>query len=317
MIATELKKQKISLISGVEYLWSGRKGEISNEAWCHLMTDGMGFPDAALIRVLKTAPSEHEGKELKSHGLILRKAMSPNEFRAGDIIRHGNDTEALYFSVLICSDLTDIVLRKKLRGKIDALFVPAWNNDVETFNALVMASAFDLHAYIVLANNGEFGDVRIRAPRYERYSRDILQLNGGEYDYYVVGTLDIDSLRRAEANCRSIGDPRYKAVPIGYKMSAGRRAIVRHVPVDYKDLNLKYVQPKEGYYNVLLFDKDIGEYLDLDSRVYFSEIDSEKNLLSWVARASMNPCITKEAILEVIRAAERGLGVKVDWKGIK
>lgn len=315
MVANELKKRNISLISGVEYLWTGGKGEISNEAWCHLMTDSMGFPDAALIRVVKTAPAEHEGKEIRSLGLTFRRSLSTGEFRAGDVIRHGNETEALYFSVLICSDLTDINLRKKLRGRIDALFVPAWNNDVETFNALVMASAFDLHAYVILANNGEYGDVRIRAPRYERHRRDILQLNGGENDYFVVGKLDIGSLRRAEAYRRAPRDPRYKAIPVGYKMSAGRKLLVRQKPVDYKVLDLKYVKPEDGYYNVLWYSKEFGEYVDADYKVYHSEIDTEKGLLSWIARASMNPCITKDAILELIRVAEIGLGVRVDWRG--
>jgi hypothetical protein len=312
MVANELKKRKISVISGIEYLWLDKKGEVSNEAWCSLMTNGLKYPDAALIRVLKTAPAEHEGQELKNEGVSLRKTLSPGEFRAGDVIRHGSDAEAFFFSVLICSDLTDINLREKLRGRVDALFVPAWNNDVETFNALVMASAFDLHAYVILANNGEFGDVRIRAPRYERFRRDILQLNGGEYDYFVVGSLDIGSLRRAQSNCRSPRDPRYKSIPIGYKMSAGRKASVPRVEIDYRSLNLKYVKPGNGFYNVMWYDDKNEEYLDADYKVNFSEIDTRDGLLSWIANAVKNPYITKDAICELISAAEKGLGVKID-----
>lgn len=308
LIANELKKRNISLISGVEYLWTA-ENEVSNEAWCNLMTDSMGFPDAVLIRVVKTAPAEHEGEELESRGLTLRKAAFSREFCAGDIIRHGNDYEALFFSVLICSDLTDIGLRNKLRGKIDALFVPAWNTDVETFNALVMASALDLHAYVILANNGEFGDVRIRAPRYERYRRDILQLNGGEYDYYVVGTLDVDSLRRAEAKCRLPSDPLYKAVPIGYQMSAGRSEIVRKVVVDYGSLHLKYVKPCDGYYNVVFRDNRGKECC---CKVDFSKISSKEGLLSWIVSVTKVSNIPKEAIYEVICAAKLGLGVSVE-----
>lgn len=311
MVAYELKKRNISVISGIEYLWSDKNDEVSNEAWCSLMTNGLGYPDAVLIRVLKTAPAEHEAKELMDRGVRLSNASSFGEFRAGDVICHGGDTEAFFFSVLICSDLTDIELRKKLRGRVDALFVPAWNCDVETFNALVMSSAFDLHAYVILANNGEFGDVRIRAPRQERFRRDILQLNGGEYDYFVVGSLDIASLRRAQANCRSLRDPCYKSIPIGYKMSKGRKASVSHVQIDYSSLRLKYVTPGDGFYNVMWYNEESQEYLDADYKVYFSKIDTRDGLLSWVKEALANPCITKDAIMELIRAVEFGLGIKI------
>ena len=47
------------------------------------------------------------------------------------IIQHGD----FRFALLVCSELTNISYRAALRGKVDALFVPEWNPDTETFNA--------------------------------------------------------------------------------------------------------------------------------------------------------------------------------------
>ncbi|EOV7882078.1 TPA: hypothetical protein ACVQQ3_002461 [Yersinia enterocolitica] len=65
------------------------------------------------------------------------------------IIQHGN----FRFSLLICSELTNISHYAALRGNVDALFVPEWNQDTETFNALVESAALDIHAYIIQCND--------------------------------------------------------------------------------------------------------------------------------------------------------------------
>ena len=53
---------------------------------------------------------------------------------------HLND---LRFAMLVCSELTNIGHRAALRGRVDALFVPEWNQGTETFNALVESAALD------------------------------------------------------------------------------------------------------------------------------------------------------------------------------
>ena len=103
------------------------------------------------------------------------------------------NTEIFYFSLLICSELTNIGYRTSLRGEVDAIFVPEWNQDIETFNALVESAALDVHAYIVQCNDRSYGDSRIRAPSKDSWKRDILRVRGGRDDYCVTAEIDVQA----------------------------------------------------------------------------------------------------------------------------
>lgn len=138
------------------------------------------------------------------------------------VIQHGD----FYFSVLICSELTNIHYRASLRGKIDALFVPEWNLDLETFNALVESAALDIHAYVIQSNNRLYGDSRIRVPAKESWARDVLRVKGGNHDYCITGELDIAALRQFQSSHRSPAKP-FKPVPDGFNqdMAHARKAL--------------------------------------------------------------------------------------------
>ena len=107
---------------------------------------------------------------------------------------------------------------------MDALFVPEWNPDTETFNALVESAALDVHAYIVQCNDRQYGDSRIRAPAKESWQRDVLRVKGGLSDYFVTGVIEIDALRRFQSSYRSPSG-RFKPVPDGFDISFGRRLL--------------------------------------------------------------------------------------------
>jgi hypothetical protein len=126
------------------------------------------------------------------------------------------------FSILICSDLTNISHRNELRGQLDSLFVLEWNRDVKTFSSLVEATSIDLHTFVAQVNNRLYGDSRVRAPADADHQRDVVQVKGGDSDYYVLGTIDYLSLRREQR--RSVAHPKFKPTPIGFKMSDRRRA---------------------------------------------------------------------------------------------
>lgn len=112
----------------------------------------------------KQRPAQHEEQELQQlNGVRMQPA---NRWRPD--VPH-RSARRLRF-LLVCSELTNISYRAALRGKVDALFVPEWNQDTETFNALVESAALDMHAYIVQCNDRQYGDSRIRAPFKESWS---------------------------------------------------------------------------------------------------------------------------------------------------
>lgn len=218
-LARKLQGRGISLVTGIEYLHAG-KGCVRNQVWAALSHNGLGFPSMLIYRQDKQRPALHEEQELlRLAGLEMRPANVWSKGRP-PVIRHGD----FRFALLVCSELTNIGYRAALRGEVDALFVTEWNQDTETFNALVESAALDIHAYIVQCNDRQYGDSRIRAPSKDSWTRDILRVKGGVTDYCVIGEIDIQALRRFQSSYRSPNGP-FKPVPDGFKINHERKVL--------------------------------------------------------------------------------------------
>ena len=220
-IARKLQGRRISLITGIEYLHAP-KGVVRNQIWAALSHDGLGFPSLMVYGQDKQAPALHEETELQRLAGLEMKPQQHKIWKNGvpPIIQHGE----FRFAVLICSELTNIRYRAALRGRVDALFVPEWNPDTETFNALVESAALDMHAYIIQCNDRQYGDSRIRAPFKDSWLRDVLRVKGGVTDYCVIGEIDVQALRRFQSSHRSASKP-FKPVPDGFLMDIARKAL--------------------------------------------------------------------------------------------
>lgn len=222
-IAIKLASRGISLVSGVEYLHPTSK-TVANQVWASLVTDFPGYRAFVVYRQDKQRAAVHEESELWTIG---GKRLAPL-VQMDDIprIRHGE----FFFAILVCSELTDVAHRAALRGRVDALVVPEWNQDTDTFSSLVESAATDVHAYIVQCNHRDYGDTRIRGPAKDSWKRDLVRVKGGVCDYFVIGELDVDGLRRFQSHARSpsstaSGDAKFKPVPDGYRMSPDRRTL--------------------------------------------------------------------------------------------
>lgn len=209
-IAGKLNGRRISLITGVEYLHASKKS-VHNQIWVSLTHDGLGFPSLMLYRQDKQTPALHEEQELFRLAGVRLKPAVPWRWQSPPIIQHGD----FHFALLNCSELTNIRYRAELRGKVDALFVPEWNSDTDTFNALVESAALDIHAYIIQCNNRQYGDSRIRAPFKDRWKRDLLRVKGGNHDYCITGEINVLALRKFQSSYRSPVKP-FKPVPDGF-----------------------------------------------------------------------------------------------------
>ncbi|NLF58823.1 MAG: hypothetical protein GX580_14430 [Candidatus Hydrogenedens sp.] len=206
----------ISLLAGVEYIHDNSKNTVSNQIWASFVTDCIGFPVSMIYRQDKGRPALHEAEELHNKaGIQLQPESKPTK----PIVNHGD----VYFAFLMCSELTNIDFRASLRGKIDVLVVPEWNQDTETFGTLVEATAVDIHAFIVQCNNRLYGDSRVRAPGKEPWMRDVVRVKGGDEDYYVIGTLEIHNLRAFQSSYVSKADGQFKPVPDGFEISDSRK----------------------------------------------------------------------------------------------
>ncbi len=216
-VARKLQGRGISLITGIEYLHA-RKARVRNQIWAALSHRGLGFPSLMIYRQDKQRPALLEEQELRR---LARLELKPDRtWKTPPILQHGD----LRFALLVCSELTNISSRAALRGKVDALFVPEWNQDTETFNALVESAALDVHAYIVQCNDRQYGDSRIRAPFKESWQRDLLRVKGGVVDFCVIGEIDVQALRQFQSSHRSPAKP-FKPVPDGFEIDFNRKML--------------------------------------------------------------------------------------------
>lgn len=218
-IALKLQGRGISLISGIEYLHAS-KGRVRNQVWAALSHDGLGFPSMMIYRQDKQRPALHEELELQRLAGLELKPEKPWPKLKPPVIQHGD----FRFALVVCSELTNIAYRAGLRGQVDALFVPEWNQDTETFNALVESAALDIHAYIIQCNDRQYGDSRIRAPSKDSWQRDVLRVKGGIDDYCVSGEIDIHALREFQSSYRSPLKS-FKPVPDGFKIAMERKIL--------------------------------------------------------------------------------------------
>lgn len=220
--ARKLAANGVSLLAGVEYHRDRSTRKLRNDCLISLTTFWPGYASSIVVLQSKFEPAHGERLQLKN--LLGKKDLlyKPTGSQSKPTL-YGH--RGFYFSVLICSDLTNISHRQSLRGEVDALFALEWNPDTKTFATLVESTANDLHAFIIQANNRRFGDSRIRSPASKDYERDVVQVKGGISDYYVLGEIDYKQLRLEQR--RRVREPRFKPVPIGYTISPLRKKLIK------------------------------------------------------------------------------------------
>ncbi|MBU9694263.1 hypothetical protein KTF23_31035 [Burkholderia multivorans] len=221
-IAARLTASGISLIAGTEYRHF-ENDKIVSEACLVLSDNRLGYPATVKIWQPKLEPAVGEDKELTSR---FGKAWAYEKLRfkrKKPIYSHNQ----VNFGVMVCSELQNSKARIKFQGEVDALMVLSWNQDLETFSSLIESAALDVHAYTILVNNRKYGDSRVRAPAKESFLRDIARVRGGDNDFVVAATLDVDALRAFQSRATrwpQEGD-KFKPVPEGFRLANDRRKL--------------------------------------------------------------------------------------------
>jgi hypothetical protein len=215
-----LQDAGISLIAGLDYHRES-SNLIHSSAVLVLADDRLGFPSSVQIRQAKSLPAAGEEEILLKNfgqkwptGLACDK--KPVYIHAG-----------FCFGVLVCSELQNISHRQRFQGNVDCMMVLSWNQDLDTFSALVESASLDVHAHIALVNNRQYGDSRVRTPAKESYKRDTCRLRGGKNEHVLVVELDIAELRAFQSRAKRwpSEDDAYKPVPEGFSIASFRRTI--------------------------------------------------------------------------------------------
>ncbi|NMW31612.1 hypothetical protein HKD42_06025 [Altererythrobacter sp. RZ02] len=218
-ISGRLREGGISLIGGLDYTHLP-DGTIESSAVLVLDDHRLGYPTSLQLRQRKSEPAPGEDENLHvSHGKRWNKPRTELK----PVYSH-ND---FHFSVLVCSELQNIVYRNDLQGKIDCLFIVSWNKDIETFAALVDSASLDVHSYVALSNNRAYGDSRVRRPAKKSFERDLCRVRGGINDQLVIVEIDPRMLRAQQS--RATRWPKktdqYKPAPEGFLITGKRKTI--------------------------------------------------------------------------------------------
>jgi len=215
MISGYLANARVSFIAGAEY--EALPGnQLANMAYLFLRSRDFRFPSTVLLKQKKTRPAVGESAGLAKFGKSF-SGCDPSEV---PFYKHGD----FHFGVLLCSELMDAEFQYHFRSHVDAVICLEWNPDIESFSALVEASALTVHSYIIQINNRKYGDSRVRSPAKPSHKRDIIRLRGGDHDYYVIGSLDIHALRDYQrASIPDQGDKaEFKPTPPGFDHTNSR-----------------------------------------------------------------------------------------------
>lgn len=217
-----LRDAEISLIAGLDYHRQD-PNLIHSEAVLVLRDDRLGFPASVQIRQPKSMPAAGEEEAL----LKLFDQYWPQTLKRAEkpIYVHGG----FCFGVLVCSELQNVNHRLRFQGNVDCVMVLSWNQDLDTFSALVESASLDVHAYIALVNNRQYGDSRVRTPAKLNHGRDLCRLRGGKNEHVVVVELDVEGLRafQSRATRWPRGDDAFKPVPEGFAIAKYRKTIPR------------------------------------------------------------------------------------------
>ena len=103
--------------------------------------------------------------------------------------------KGIRLSPMLCYEFTDIVARAHLKGRCDFIAAPVFNPDTTYFSNIIDSTARDLHAFVVQANTSFYGDSRVTGP-YDRDSKDIFKIKGGDNDHVVIGAIDFVKYKR-------------------------------------------------------------------------------------------------------------------------
>ena len=132
------------------------------------------------------------------------------------------------------------------------------------------------------------------------YDRDIVQLKGGCHDYYVVGPIKAQDLRRCHAQCPGPKDSKYKPLPTGFKMSSDRRRAI--LPALYKRPTSDCVI-RQG--NSVIVKGPNGNTI----RIPLASLKTKGRVLNKMKKLLKNPDVNKQMLDEFLVCCEECVGL--------
>lgn len=203
-IATQLET---IIIAGLDYnVYPGSK-KVSNEAVIVVPNKWRKrkiHPKTTVRYIGKTYPAPKEKENLEAAGF---------EFVPSPDVWIFDGKEIGKFGVAICYDLLDLDRLAMYRGRIQHLFILAYNRDINSFDHAAEAMARMIFCTVTICNCGYYGGSLSVAPYREVHRRTIYRHFGANLATAQVITLPVKSLAMHQA----YKGTEFKNLPPGYR----------------------------------------------------------------------------------------------------
>lgn len=201
------KRTQIGIITGLQYLGDDNKRRYNYLATILPFVSGSKKYRNTFVYVReKNDYSPIEFEELAKLGLRCQNRVAA-EYQIFD-------WKGIRIAPFVCYELTDIVARAFLKGRCDFVTASVFNPDTTYFSNIIDSAARDLHAFIVQANTSYYGDSRMTGP-FDRDSKDVFKIKGGENDHTIIGTIDFLKFKDYQLNYYS--DIEKRLIDIDYQ----------------------------------------------------------------------------------------------------
>lgn len=186
------REDQIGIVTGLQYIKND-----NNQVHNYLATilpfksGKKGYKNVFLHIREKNDYSPIEFEELAKRGLQCK-----NREVANYQVFHW---KGVRLAPIVCYELTDITVRALMKGNCDIIAASVFNPDTTYFSNIIDSTVRDIHAFIVQANTSHLGDSRVTGP-YDRDSKDIYKIKGGDNDHVVIGTVEFKKLKDFQAN---------------------------------------------------------------------------------------------------------------------
>lgn len=227
------KLAQIAVITGLQYL-DDESGHVYNylAAIFPFKSGTKGYRNAFVHIREKNDYSPIELEALAKKGLYCRN-------------RKQAEYQVFYWkgirvTPIVCYELTDIMARAILKGNCDIIAASVFNPDTTYFSNIIDSTVRDLHAYIIQANTSYLGDSRVTGP-YDRDSKDIFKIKGGDNDHVVIGSIEFKKLKDYQSNyydrqakrLKKIDQERKKKIP-HYPEKKREKPDIKPLPARFK-----------------------------------------------------------------------------------